>query len=262
MPDLSLWFLFPLAIIIAIFAMATGVSGANFWAPIYLLWLQLDPHVGFWLSLISMIFGFSSGVVRNLRQGTINFFLLRHYLIPVLPGVIVGAVVVPFLPPRWLFLAFALFVFGYGSWVLRGLVRGSGSTLPPKEERIYWGVALLGGFLTGLITVGLGKLLLPCCLRHKQCQSPGEAVGTTVTVVFLASLCASLARLTPSLLSVLRSEYQQLLHILIFVVPGVIIGGQLGPRVAHRISLTALRALLVAVLYVVSGLMFIRFWLM
>jgi hypothetical protein len=254
------WFLFPVAIIIAVFAMATGVSGANFWAPVYLLWLRLDPQLGFWLSLVSMIFGFSSGLARNLRQGTVNFFLLREYLKVVLPLTILGAVIAPFIRPHWLFFVFALFVFIYGTRVLLGLVRDGGNAVVSKDERIHWGVAALGGFLTGLITVGLGKLILPYCLRHERCHSPAEAVGTTVAVVFVASLCASLVRLTPSLLQALKSEYQPLCSMLLFVVPGVLIGGQLGPRVVYRFNLAALRSVLVGVLYVISGLMFLRFW--
>ncbi len=261
MPDLDLWFLFPLAITIAIFAMATGVSGANFFAPVYLLWLRLDPQLGFWLSLVSMIFGFSSGLIRNLRQGTVNFFLVREYLKIIIPLTILGSVVAPFIQPGLLFLAFAIFVFGYSSWVFWALIRREGQSHAMEEERIYWGVAALGGFLTGLITVGLGKLIMPRCLRHQRCQSPAEAVGTTVALVFFASICASLARLSPPLLQVLSTNYQQLFSILFFVVPGVLIGGQIGPRVARRISLTVLRGLLVGVLYLISALMFLRFWL-
>jgi uncharacterized protein len=254
------WFLFPVAIIIAIFAMATGVSGANFWAPVYLLWLRLDPQLGFWLSLVSMIFGFSSGLARNLRQGTVNFFLVGEYLKIVLPLTILGALIAPLIRPHWLFFAFALFVFLYATRVLLGLVREGGNTAVSKDARIHWGVAALGGFLTGLITVGLGKLILPYCLRHQRCHSPAEAVGTTVALVFVASLSASLVRLTPPLLQALRGNYQQLFSILLFVVPGVFIGGQLGPRVAYRFNLAALRSVLVGVLYIISGLMFLRFW--
>jgi hypothetical protein len=87
-------------------------------------------------------------------------------------------------------------------------------------------------------------------------------VGTTVTLVFLASLCASVARLTPALLEVLRSDHRALLGVLIFVAPGVVIGGQLGPQVARRVSAVVLEGLLVAVLYVISALMFLRFWYM
>ena len=251
-------FLFPVAVLIAILAISTGVSGANFWAPVYLLWLQLDPQLGFWLSLVSMLFGFSSGLVRNLQQGTINFFLFWTYLKVVLPSTVLGAVVARFVQPHWLFLVFAVFVFVYST---RALVRlMSGSALPAQEDRISWGVAILGGFLTGLITVGLGKLLLPACLRHTRCRNPAEAVGTTVATVFVASLCASLARLTPELLRALQIHSQQLFSILLFVAPGVLIGGQLGPRVAARVGLTTLRALVVGVLYLISGLMFLRFW--
>ena len=260
MPHLEFWFLFPVAIAIALFATTTGVSGANFWAPVYLLWLGLDPQLGFWLSLVSMIFGFSSGLARNLWQGTVNFFLVREYLKIVLPLTILGAVIAPTVRPHWLFFAFAVFVFVYSTRVVVSLVRDGGGAPLSKDDRMHWGVAALGGFLTGLITVGLGPLILPCCLRHKRCQSPAEAVGTTVALIFLASLCASLARLTPPLFHVLKADYPQLLSILMFVVPGVFIGGQLGPRVAYRVSLTVLRVLLVNVLYLISGLMFLRFW--
>lgn len=252
------WFLFPVATLIAILAMGTGVSGANFWAPVYLLWLRLDPQLGFWLSLLSMLFGFSSGLARNLRQKTINFFLFWTYLKAVAPSTLLGAVAAQFVQPRWLFLIFAIFVFVYSTHVLVRLV--GGEALPPREDRIFWGVAMLGGFLTGLITVGLGKLLLPVCLRHSRCQNPAEAVGTTVATVFVASLCATLFRLTPELVRALHAHFQQLFSILLFVIPGVVLGGQLGPRVAARISLTMLRTLLVIVLYLISGLMFLRFW--
>ena len=132
--DLQFWFLFPVAIGIAVIAMATGVSGANFWVPVYLLWLHLDPQLGFWLSLVSMLIGFSSGVARNLRQGTINFFLLRTSLITALPATVLGAVTARFVHPRWLFLGFAVFVFLYSTRVLAVLL-GSGGVAPPKKDR-------------------------------------------------------------------------------------------------------------------------------
>jgi uncharacterized membrane protein YfcA len=257
--DLQFWFLFPVAIGIAVIAMATGVSGANFWVPVYLLWLHLDPQLGFWLSLVSMLIGFSSGVARNLRQGTINFFLLRTSLITALPATVLGAVTARFVHPRWLFLGFAVFVFLYSTRVLAVLL-GSGGVAPPKKDHIHWGAAAVGGVLTGLLTVGLGKFLLPSFLRHSRCQSPAEAVGTTVTAVFVASLCASIIRLTPELLAVLQTRSQQLWNILLFVAPGVFIGGQIGPRVAANVSLITLRCLLIGVLYLISGLMFLRFW--
>jgi uncharacterized membrane protein YfcA len=206
-----------------------------------------------------MLIGFSSGVARNLRQGTINFFLLRSSLLAALPATILGAVAARFVHPRWLFLGFATFVFLYSTRVLAVHLR-SGDVAPPKKDQLNWGAAIFGGVLTGLLTVGLGKFLLPSFLRHSRCQSPAEAVGTTVAAVFVASLCASITRLTPELFAVLQTHPQQLWNILLFVGPGVLIGGQIGPRVAANVSLNTLRCLLIGVLYLISGLMFLRFW--
>ncbi|MGE0821900.1 MAG: sulfite exporter TauE/SafE family protein [Candidatus Binatia bacterium] len=257
--DWQFWFLFPVAMAIAILAMAIGVSGANFWAPLYLLWLRLDTSLGFWLSLVSMLFGFSSGVVRNLRQGTVNLFLLRPYLTVALPATVLGAVAAPFVSARWLFLAFAVFLFLYTTHLVLTLRGAGGGGSPPRQDRIAWRVAVLGGVLTGLITVGLGELLVPHCLRHPRCQTPAEAVGTTVTIVFVVSLCAALVRLTPELVAVLHVRSRQLWSMLVFVIPGVLIGGQLGPRIAVCISPPMLQRLRIGVLYLISGLMLWRF---
>src|SRR5262249_60294678 len=127
------------------------------------------------------------GLARNLRPGTVNCFLVREYLKIVLPLTILGAVIAPAVRPRWLFLAFAAFVFVYSTRLLVGLVRGGGTPLS-KDERLHWEVAALGGFLTGLITVGVGELLLPFCLPHKTCQNPGWAVGDHFGLGFLAGV--------------------------------------------------------------------------
>jgi len=35
------WYLFPVGIIIAILAISAGISGTNFWIPVYLIWLKI-----------------------------------------------------------------------------------------------------------------------------------------------------------------------------------------------------------------------------
>jgi hypothetical protein len=69
---LTYLYLFPVGIIIAILAISAGISGSNFWIPVYLIWLGLDPKTTFWLALLTMIFGFGSGIVKNLRSKTVN----------------------------------------------------------------------------------------------------------------------------------------------------------------------------------------------
>ena len=68
--------------VIATLAMSAGISGANFWIPVYLICVKLDPLITFWLALITMIFGFGSGVVDNSNTSS-------SVLVFVLPSVVI-----------------------------------------------------------------------------------------------------------------------------------------------------------------------------
>ena len=111
--DITYWYLFPLGIIISAMAMSAGISGANFWIPVYLFILKLDPLISFWLALLTMVFGFGSGVIRNLYQHTVNWYIVRKYLIPVIPGAIIGAILTAYIGGNILVLIFGFFVFVY-----------------------------------------------------------------------------------------------------------------------------------------------------
>jgi len=55
------WFMLPVAILIATTAMASGVGGATFFAPLFILALGLPPEVAIGTGLIPEVFGFASG---------------------------------------------------------------------------------------------------------------------------------------------------------------------------------------------------------
>jgi len=50
----------PVAIIVATIAMASGIGGATFFAPIFMLALGLSPEVAIGTVLITEVFGFAS----------------------------------------------------------------------------------------------------------------------------------------------------------------------------------------------------------
>jgi uncharacterized protein len=119
--------------------------------------------------------------------------------------------------------------------------------------------ALLGGILLGLITVGLGELLLPRLLTTRKSLSPAEIVGSTVLLIFVTSLAAALARLNGPFLAGLSEQRTTLLGAMVFAGPGVILGGQLGPMVARRLNVHTLRWYAAVILLLVGILMLVRF---
>lgn len=257
---LTYCYLFPVAVVIAILAMSAGISGTNFWIPVYLIWLGIEPRTSFWLGLLTMIFGFGSGILRNLYQKTINWYIVKEYLKITVPASILGTLLVPFAPVKLLLSLFAGFILLYGAYLVQRYWFYRKGKLPEPEdhEKIYRGRAFIAGFLKGLIATGLGKLIVPGIIGHKKIRSPAEAVGSTLVVIFVVNGCALLFRLTPDFLSVLAAQKSLLFNIMIWVAPGVVLGGQIGPAVARKLSVQGMRLYVGSLLIGISLLIFLR----
>ncbi len=259
MINMELWFLFPIGVVIAILAMSSGISGSNFWIPVYMIWLDIETKVGFWLALLTMLFGFGSGVWKNFRAGTINWYLVKQYLKVCVPASAAGALLSAYAPQEFLLFTFATFVIGYGSFLLFRFFRPSAS-MHRTHDKIYWWVAAIAGFLKGLIATGLGKLLFPCYLDHKRIHTPAEAVGTTVFIVFIVNVFALVSRMNASLVETLMANQTFILSIMLWVAPSVVLGGQIGPMIAQKLPKHYLRAYVGGLLILVGGLIFYRIY--
>ncbi|MEM7159444.1 MAG: sulfite exporter TauE/SafE family protein [Myxococcota bacterium] len=261
MIDPSHWYLLPVGLGVASVAMAVGISGSNFWLPLFLVALSLPPRIAFWMALATMVFGSGSGVVRNLRAKTIDGRLAGHLLLLAGPAAMLGSFVATLVPAAPLLVLFALIAALSGVRALRPVapVEPNGAQRATAERmgplRIAAGV---GGLLQGLVATGCGTLLLPALLEHRRAAAP-RLVGTSVLVVFVSAIAAALARLDGSMLAALAARQETIVSMLAFAAPGVVLGGQLGPRIAQRLPRRTLRRcfgvllLLVAVLVVVRA---------
>lgn len=235
--------------------------GLKFLDTIYFIWLGIDPKTSFWLALLTMLFGFGSGIVRNVRHKTIHWTIVKQYLKIAVPFTILGALLVPFAPVNLLLGLFGSFVIIYGAFLLYrfGLFyQKSEPPVPETGEKIYWIRAALAGFLKGLIATGTGKIIMPCVLRHCKIRTPAEAVGTTVVIIFVVNLFAAVFRLTPDFISTLAEQRDLIVSIMIWVAPGVMIGGQMGPFVAKKLSRRGIRVYVGVLLVFVGMLIYMR----
>ena len=83
--------MFPVAILVATTAMASGVGGATFFAPIFILGLRLSPEVAIGTGLITEVFGFANGVGAYARKRLIDYRLGRALLVVTIPAAVVGS---------------------------------------------------------------------------------------------------------------------------------------------------------------------------
>ncbi len=254
--DLTYWYFFPIGVVISILSMSAGISGANFWIPVYLFFIELNPKIVFWLALITMLFGFGSGVIRNIYQGTVNWYIVKQYLIPTIPAAVIGSLLTSYVNEKILIFIFSFFIFIYGTYQL--IVSITPQKAQVKHQKIYWEVGFIAGFLKGLIATGLGKLIVPGIWNHEKIEHPSHVIGSTVVIIFIVNIVAALSRMNPVFVSGLIDNRTTLMSVLIFALPSVVIGGQIGPQIIRNADINHIKIFISLTLIFVSILIFSR----
>ena len=276
---LEYWYLFPMSILIATIAMASGIGGAVFFSPLFMVVLKLDPAVAIGTALITELFGFSSGMYAYWRRRLIDFKLGRGLLVFSIPAAVVGSLSTELFPATVLKTIFAVGIIFIG-WQLyssyrqeekerldkhieeasRGtlgtvLIDAAGNeyryTITNKTEgRVF---AAIGGWLLGMISVGLAELQEYELLARCRVPSP-VAVGTSIFVVVVTVFIASTGHLYNFATSADSGVLTQVLGIVTFTIPGVVVGGQIGPIVQARVNPDVTKVG-IAVLFVAVGVL-------
>ncbi|MGB3049953.1 MAG: sulfite exporter TauE/SafE family protein [Polyangiales bacterium] len=258
--SLEYWYLLPVSIGVATLAMASGIGGAVFFSPIFILWLKLDPTVAVGVALVTEFFGFSSGLVAYVRAKLIDYRLGAQLLVFSIPGAIVGVLSADLFPGIVLKTIFAVGLTFIGlqlflSWrqeqkeAMDALIEAEAessfaSELVDRAGNTYRYTvcnkalgrtfAAIGGAFLGMISVGLAELQEYHLVARCKVPSP-VAVGTSIFVVVITVLVASVGHVY-GFAKEGEGVLDLAMQVAMFTVPGVLIGGQIGPRVQARVD--------------------------
>lgn len=271
------WYLLPASVLIATIAMSSGIGGAVFFSPLFMLALKIEPRIAIGVALVTELFGFSSGLVAYLKAKLIDFKLAKNLLIFSVPAAIVGsyyADAVPGIVLKAIFAAGLLFI-GYqlfASWRKEErekkeaehrkefekdyeseLIDATGKTYRYTVCNKNMGktFAAIGGLFVGMISVGLAELQEYHLVARCKVPTP-VAVATSIFVVVITVLVASAGHFI-EFASSGSTTLNQVLNMVIFTVPGVIIGGQIGPKLQKIIPEDKLKVG-VSVAFILIGL--------
>ncbi len=250
---LALWWLFPVAILIAGVAMTFGIGGAIFFSPFFVIFLSLKPEVAIALGILVDVFAFASGLAGYVRSRLVNYHVATRLLPFVAVLALVGAFVGKALPSHvlGLTLAAALFLLAVAFLGRERSVHFVDHPLHPtrtESGRASWAdwwqdiekkpllfvTSSIGGLFVGLVSAGIGEVNAYNFVRRLK-MDPAFAAGTSVFIIAFASLVTTLFNL--SFFAV--ADPQDLLvmaQIAIWAVPGVVLGAQLGVRTSKRID--------------------------
>lgn len=246
---MELWWVFPAAVIFSTIAIGSGVSGALFFSPFFMLAVGLSPVQAVGAGLLTEVFGMGNGLRAYVTVRLVDYATAKWLLAGAVPGVIAGAIAADTVPSGVLKM-----IFGGGLLVLAGfliLVRtpeecepgdrssklidrkseGKGTTeIRARDGSVYtyptcWrppGVTLaaVGALLTGMISAGLPEISTTQLVV--RCRVPPRvAIATSVfTLAVVAALGAA----------VHAFHAEPVWNVVMWSIPGVLVGSTLGSR--------------------------------
>lgn len=273
------WFMFPISILIATIAMASGVEGATFFTPLFILALRLPPEIAIGTGLITEVFGFASGLFAYARKRLIDYKLGFALLVASIPMALLGTWIAGYVSADILKVILGIGLLTIAISFLRAPGQKKTERLDQEIQKEYGGekaerslitkegeeirytvcnrteghfLAGLGGLFIGMISTGQGELNGYFLLQ--RCRVPSRvAVASSVFVVAVTALVASSGHFI-KFVQTGGETLSTVLSLVIFTVPGVIIGGQLGSQVSTRISQHALERGLAFLFILVAAL--------
>lgn len=263
------WFMFPVAMCVATMAMLSGIGGAALFIPIFVIIFPilgpeypLTTAAAIGSALMTEVFGFSSGFVGYYRKRLIDFKSALPFIAVGVPVAIVGAILLAVLRDQDTLLkgAYALLMLVLCPVILRHTPpppitdadleeSGDSNAHPirkvidrlgneyryrkPRQGPIGAAITSVGAFLTGLLGVGIGEVIMPQLVKRNHVPV-AVAAATSVFVVIVTIASASFTQITALIAAGGLSAVPW--NLVCYTIPAVIIGGQIGPWLQGRIA--------------------------
>lgn len=238
--------MFPVSIGVATCAMLSGIGGAALFTPIFVLVFPLlgpeyvlaSTFAAISTALITQSFGFLSGFIGYYRRRMIDFDLAMRFAKVSAPIAVIGALVAHRVDDWLLIGGYAILVF---ILAIGMLVRRRCDELRPKFDnpgaprkilKRDFALTGVGAFLTGMVSVGIGEVLIS--RLTKRGVPVGTAAATSVAIVIVTVALASCTLLAQMIRD---GGFSAVPWSLVgYTIPGVLIGGQIGPRLQGLVS--------------------------
>ena len=268
------WFMFPVALCVATMAMLSGIGGTAFFMPIFLLLFPLlgteyplnDPVTAVAAALMTSTFGFLSGFIGYQKRKLIDYQQSKRILWLTLPAALLGVLLAHLISPIVLRSLYGLLLLALSYIMIKGFTWSKQNTFQKMQPRTITSntgetfnynlytprkaVTLLGATITGMLATGVGEVIIPQLVKDGKIPYP-VAAATSVVAVMATMLIASSAHV----LTLIHNGGFDAIpwNLVCYTIPGVILGGQLGPRIQGKIATSTLSRFM-AVVFVVIGI--------
>jgi uncharacterized protein len=246
------WFMFPIAVLIAVLANSSGFSGGVLFQPFYNIFMNIPMQNAVATGIATETVGMTSGAISYVWRNQVDLPIGFIMIMLTIPGVVVGNHALLLINGNVLKLVLGFIIFGLASVQLFSAIQksfGKRDKVPVEEVYGRMWIPPVAGFFSATTGTGIAEICQPLLekgfgLKTKKANATAiliEAVGDWVITIL--NLHAGLIRW----------------DIWIFAGAGVIIGGQIGPAIAKFLPERLLKIVFsvavigVSVFYVYQG---------
>lgn len=229
--------------IISTLANMLGIEGGSLVMPLLIYLYGVSSRLGSGAVVVAQIVGLGLGSVNYWRQRRIDWGLTRFILTATVPGALFGSYLVHLVSDRVITLVVAAILLAAGGrfaffrqWRWPSAALGPRRTLTDGDGKIFryrharkgiaWPFFALAGTLQGISGTGIGVVQMPVLLFVMEIPAH-IAVATSVLAMATSSFAA-----TAGHVAFARIPWK----ITAYLIPGVLVGSQLGPFLSRRLN--------------------------
>lgn len=240
------WLSLPMGVLIATVVSTVGIGGGILWMPFLLIVMKLRPDTAVVTSLCIQTAGMGSGAAAYWRQHQIDKRLMFLLLAVTVPGIALGAYLTSILAAQHLELILGILTLATALIFVSANQRygdqGSQRADLGKARQYGWAISTMA-VASGMLSISIGEWLVPI-LRGKLSLRMKVAVATSVATIFGTCVLGVLFHCGMGGRPDVGS--------LCWALPGVIMGGQIGPAVAGRINDRQLKEIFIFLLTLIG----------
>lgn len=248
------WYMFPVAIAIAITANSSGFSGGVLFQPIYNLFLNIPIQNAVATGIATETIGMTSGAIRYLWYKMAELPIGFTMIMLTIPGVVLGNHALMVINGNLLKLILGVIIIGIATLQLVSAARryfGTRVNVPIEDIYGFMWIPPIGGFFSATTGTGICEMAQPVLERGMK-VTPKRANATAILIEATCDWVITILNLHAGLIQ---------WELWIFTASGVLIGGQIGPYLSKYLPDRLLKivfsigVVIIGTFYIYKGIM-------
>ncbi len=246
------WYMFPVAVVVAVLANSSGFSGGVLFQPIYNIFLNLPIQTAVATGIATETIGMTSGAVRYIYYKMVELPVGFTMVMLTIPGVVLGNHALLVINGNLLKLVLGFIIIFIASMQFINAVRkfyGTKENLPVEDIYPLMWIPPIGGFFSASTGTGVCELSQPLLEKGLNVKTK-RANATAILVEATADWIITILNLQAGLI---------MWELWIFTGSGVLIGGQIGPYVARFLPVRLIKivfsvsVIIIGIFYIYKG---------